>query len=45
VEVSVGPPVVSIHFNDEFLVCEKSAEMSSTKDQGYFAADTRLVSG
>jgi glycogen debranching enzyme len=45
VEVSVGPPVVSIHFNDEFLVSEMSAEMSSTKEQGYFAADTRLVSG
>ena len=44
-EVSVGPPVVLIHFNDEFLVCEMSAEMSSTKEQGYFAADTRLVSG
>jgi glycogen debranching enzyme len=36
---------VSIHFDDEFLVCEMSAEMSSTKEQGYFAADTRLVSG
>ncbi len=44
-EVSVGPPVVSTHFNDEFVVCELTAEMSSTKEQGYFAADTRLVSG
>lgn len=44
-EVAVGPAVVSTHFNDEFLVCELSAEMSSTKEQGYFAADTRLVSG
>ncbi|MGP8163045.1 MAG: glycogen debranching N-terminal domain-containing protein [Acidimicrobiales bacterium] len=44
-EVSVGPPVVSTHFNDEFVVCELSAEMSSTKEQGYFAADTRFVSG
>lgn len=44
-EVSVGPPVVSTHFNDEFVVCELSGEMSSTKEQGYFAADTRLVSG
>ena len=44
-EVSVGPPIVSTHFNDEFVVCELSAEMSSTKEQGYFAADTRFVSG
>ena len=44
-EVSVGPPVVSTHFNDEVVVCELSAEMSSTKEQGYFAADTRLASG
>ena len=44
-EVSVGPPVVSTHFNDEVVVCELSGEMSSTKEQGYFAADTRLVSG
>src|SRR5665213_3237439 len=45
VEVSVGPPVVSAHFDDEVVVCELSGEISSTKEQGYFAADTRLVSG
>jgi len=45
VEVSVGPLVVSTHFDDEVVVCERSGEMSSTKEQGYFAADTRLVSG
>ncbi|MHB8329109.1 MAG: amylo-alpha-1,6-glucosidase [Acidimicrobiales bacterium] len=44
-EISVGPPVVSTHFDDEVIVCELSGEMSSTKEQGYFAADTRLVSG
>ena len=44
-EVAVGPPVVSTHFDDEVVVCELSGEMSSTKEQGYFAADTRLVSG
>ena len=44
-EVSVGPPTVTIHSDDEVAVCEPSAEMSSTKEQGYFAADTRLVSG
>ena len=45
VEVSVGPQVVSTHFNDEVVVCELWGEMSSTKEQGYFASDTRLVSG
>src|SRR6202035_1642694 len=45
VEVSVGPPVVSTHFDDEVVFCEPRGGMSSTKEQGYFAADTRLVSG
>ena len=44
-QVSVGPPVVSTHFDDEVVVCELSGEMSGTKEQGYYAADTRLVSG
>jgi glycogen debranching enzyme len=44
-EVRVGPPSVTIHEDDEFLVSELNAEMSSTKEQGFFAADTRLISG
>ncbi|MGH9075087.1 MAG: amylo-alpha-1,6-glucosidase, partial [Acidimicrobiales bacterium] len=44
-EVRVGPPTVTIHADDEFAVCELDGEMSSTREQGYFAADTRLVSG
>ncbi len=44
-EVSVGLPLVSTHFDDEVVVSELSAEISSTKEQGYFVADTRLVSG
>jgi hypothetical protein len=44
-EVSVGSAVVSTHFDDEVVVCEQWGEMSSTKEQGYFVADTRLVSG
>ncbi|MHB1583451.1 MAG: amylo-alpha-1,6-glucosidase [Acidimicrobiales bacterium] len=36
---------MSTHFDDEVVVSELSAEISSTKEQGYFAADTRLVSG
>jgi len=44
-EVSVGPPTITIHFDDEVLVCQPTAEMSSTQEEGYFCADTRLVSG
>ncbi|MHB8670283.1 MAG: amylo-alpha-1,6-glucosidase [Acidimicrobiales bacterium] len=44
-EVRVGPPTVTIHDDDEFMVCALNGEMSSTEEQGYFAADTRLVSG
>jgi len=44
-EVRVGPPCVTIHDDDEVLVCELNGEMSSTAEQGYFSADTRLVSG
>ncbi len=44
-EVSVGLPVVSTHFDDEVVISELSGEISGTKEQGYFAADTRVVSG
>ncbi len=44
-EISVGPPTVTIHADDQFCVCAPNAEMSSTLEQGFFAADTRLVSG
>ncbi|MGI9033687.1 MAG: amylo-alpha-1,6-glucosidase [Acidimicrobiales bacterium] len=44
-EVHVGPPIVAIHADDEVVVCDPDGRISSTKDQGYFASDTRLVSG
>ncbi|HET9899137.1 MAG TPA: glycogen debranching N-terminal domain-containing protein [Streptosporangiaceae bacterium] len=44
-EIRVGPPTVTIHADDQFCVCAANAEISSTDEQGYFAADTRLVSG
>ena len=44
-DVQVGPAVVTIHADDEVVVCDLDARMSSTKAQGYFASDTRLVSG
>ncbi|MEP7204556.1 MAG: glycogen debranching N-terminal domain-containing protein [Ilumatobacteraceae bacterium] len=44
-EVRVGPEAVTIHSDTEFAVSELNGEMSSTSEQGYFASDTRLVSG
>jgi glycogen debranching enzyme len=45
VKIPVGPPTVTIFADDEVLVSEQSARISSQLEQGYFAADTRLVSG
>ncbi len=44
-EVRVGPAAVTIHSDTEFAVSEINGEMSSASEQGYFASDTRLVSG
>jgi len=44
-EVQVGPDIITIHADDEVVVCEPDTKMSSTKEQGYFARDTRFVSG
>ncbi len=44
-EVQVGPSVVTIHSDDHVVVCEPDSRMSSTREQGYFARDTRFISG
>ena len=44
-EVQVGPSVITIHADDEVVVCEPDTKMSSTKEQGYFSRDSRFVSG
>ncbi|MCU1451659.1 MAG: amylo-alpha,6-glucosidase [Acidimicrobiales bacterium] len=44
-EVQVGPSAITIHADDEVVVCEPDTKMSSTKEQGYFARDTRFISG
>ncbi|HZU74259.1 MAG TPA: glycogen debranching N-terminal domain-containing protein [Acidimicrobiales bacterium] len=44
-EVQVGPSVVTIHSDDQVVVCEPDSRMSSTEEQGFFARDTRMISG
>ena len=44
-EVQIGPAVLTVHADDEVLVCDPDGRLSSTKEQGFFAADTRFVSG
>jgi glycogen debranching enzyme len=44
-EVQVGPSAITIHADDEVVVCEPDTKMSSTKEEGYFARDTRFISG
>ncbi|MHB1488209.1 MAG: amylo-alpha-1,6-glucosidase [Acidimicrobiales bacterium] len=44
-DIQVGPAAVTIHNDDEVVVCDPDARISSTKEQGYFAHDTRFVSG
>ncbi len=43
-EVRVGPAVIVTHLDDEVLVSETNGTISSEAQQGYFVADTRLVS-
>ncbi len=38
------PPGVTIHADDHVLMCHAEACMHATEKQGYFVADTRLVS-
>ena len=45
VDVRVGPALVTRHLDDRVLVCEPDASMSRDAGQGFFAADTRFVSG
>lgn len=44
-EVRVGPAVITAHIDDEILICDPDASLSSDRQLGYFIADTRLVSG
>ena len=44
VEVSVGPPVLTINQGSTFMVSDLSGEIAADSEQGVFAGDTRFVS-
>lgn len=44
-DVRIGPATVSIWADDEVLVSRPDGQMSPDTAEGYFVADTRLVSG
>ena len=44
VEISVGPPVLTINQGSTFMVTELSGEIAADSEQGLFASDTRFVS-
>ncbi len=43
--INVGPFNLVTHLDDEILISEPNGRISSNRQQGYFIADTRLVSG
>ena len=45
VEIRVGPPSLTVHADEQFLVCAPGASIAAAEQQGYFCVDTRLVSG
>ena len=42
-EITVGPPVLTIHQGSTFMVTDQSGEIQADTAQGVFAGDTRLV--
>lgn len=42
--IQVGPAVRTVHQGDRFVVSDPSGEIHAAHQQGFFAADTRLVS-
>jgi len=44
-EVSVGPDLITLHLDDHVLVCDPDGRLSRDAGHGFFAADTRFVSG
>jgi len=44
VEVSVGPPILTINQGGTFMVTDLNGEIAAESEQGIFAGDTRFVS-
>src|SRR3982751_6723702 len=44
VEISVGPPVITISHGHTFLVSEFDGSIANASDQGLYCRDTRYVS-
>ena len=44
-EVTVGPPVLTINTGHTFLVSELDGTITPASDQGLYSADTRCLSG
>lgn len=44
VEISVGPPILTINQGSTFMVTDLNGEIAAESEMGVFAADTRLVS-
>jgi hypothetical protein len=44
-EVTVGPPVLTINNGHTFLVSELDGSITPASDQGLYSADTRYLSG
>lgn len=45
IEVTVGPPLVTINHGNTFVLCEPDGSITPHTDQGIFSRDTRYVSG
>lgn len=43
IDVRVGPPVITIHHDEQFVVCRPDSRISRDRNEGYFVSDTRLV--
>ena len=44
-EVTVGPPVITINNGYAFLVSELDGSITPASDQGFYSRDTRYLSG
>ena len=44
VQITVGPPVITINQGSTFMVTDQRGEIDSESEQGVFAGDTRFVS-